>query len=337
MHIKRSQSVYTRHSLNIISKPSSVFSACRARWWVCRERLVVYQSTWITHTPWTGYRSSWKPCVSFLQDQNENAIQKTSSGTKLFRMARSHSTSTTSWELAFPKSHMVTGVTRFTTQVTQNTYHGLTIFGPVILERSRSLDISISFYARWVVFSLSSNVCHSKIFVEYPSFGNAGIQKTLLAWLKFSGCYSLVKFSCFVLPWKRHDPKLGRQWYRWESSHNHVFGALDELIFADNYTQLCTIEADLSRVPLLPQLKSTGNGSFYWLYYDIILLFGMTELKAQVAWKEGVSGLHSLFIFRIYFEFIICVVFRESRNGKFFFLLKKKKKKNRNCFLFELF
>ena len=89
-------------------------------------------------------------------------------------------------------------------------------------------------------FSLSSNVCHSKIFVEYPSFGNAGIQKTLLAWLKFSGCYSLVKFSCFVLPWKRHDPKLGRRWYRWESSHNHVFGALDELIFADNYTQLCT-------------------------------------------------------------------------------------------------
>ena len=24
-------------------KPSSVFSACRARWWICRERLVIYQ------------------------------------------------------------------------------------------------------------------------------------------------------------------------------------------------------------------------------------------------------------------------------------------------------
>ena len=60
----------------------------------------------------------------------------------------------------------------------------------------------------------------------------------------------------------------------------------------DNYMKLCTIEADLSGVPLVPQPKVTGKGSFYEVNYDIILLFGMTELKAQVAWKENVSGLH---------------------------------------------
>ena len=60
--------------------------------------------------------------------------------------------------------------------------------------------------------------------------------------------------------------------------------------FADNYTKLCTIEADLSRVPLLPRPKATGSGSFYRVDYDIVLLFGMTELKALVAWKENVSG-----------------------------------------------
>ena len=56
--------------------------------------------------------------------------------------------------------------------------------------------------------------------------------------------------------------------------------------------KLCTIEADLSRVPLLPRPKARGEGSFYRVDYDIILLFGITELKAQIAWNENVSGLH---------------------------------------------
>jgi hypothetical protein len=45
VHIKRSRSVFTRHSLNEIkvSKPSSVFSACLARWRVCRKRVVIQQ------------------------------------------------------------------------------------------------------------------------------------------------------------------------------------------------------------------------------------------------------------------------------------------------------
>ena len=59
--------------------------------------------------------------------------------------------------------------------------------------------------------------------------------------------------------------------------------------FADNYTKLCTIEADLSRAPVFTRPKSTGEGSFYSVDYDIILLFGMTELQAQMAWNENVS------------------------------------------------
>jgi len=55
----------------------------------------------------------------------------------------------------------------------------------------------------------------------------------------------------------------------------------------NNYTKLCTIEADLSRVPMVPRPKASGKGSFYRVDYDIILLFGMTELKAQVAWQES--------------------------------------------------
>ena len=62
------------------------------------------------------------------------------------------------------------------------------------------------------------------------------------------------------------------------------------LYIAENYTQLCTIEADLSGVPMLPQPKATGTGTFFRVHYDLVLLFGLTELKAQLAWQEDVSG-----------------------------------------------
>jgi len=57
----------------------------------------------------------------------------------------------------------------------------------------------------------------------------------------------------------------------------------------ENYTKLCTIEIDLSHLPLPPLTKSSGEGIYYRLDYDVILLFGLTELGAMVAWKENVS------------------------------------------------
>lgn len=65
-------------------------------------------------------------------------------------------------------------------------------------------------------------------------------------------------------------------------------------VFTANYTKLCTIEIDLSHLPLTPRAKPNSTGLYYRLDYDIVLLFGLTELKAQVAWKEGVSV--SLFV-----------------------------------------
>jgi hypothetical protein len=62
----------------------------------------------------------------------------------------------------------------------------------------------------------------------------------------------------------------------------------------DNYTKLCTLEADLSQA-MVVRPKANGKGSFYRASHDIILLFGLTELKAQVAWKVNVSDLHMLF------------------------------------------
>ena len=65
---------------------------------------------------------------------------------------------------------------------------------------------------------------------------------------------------------------------------------------------------------MLPQPKVEGQGVFYSIDCDIILLFGMTELKAQVAWQENVSSLHHMSLNLT--DFGLRVVFREERNGK---------------------
>ena len=63
----------------------------------------------------------------------------------------------------------------------------------------------------------------------------------------------------------------------------------------ENYTKLCTIKMDLSHLPLPPLTKSSGEGIYYRIDYDVILLFGLTELEAMVAWKENVSRVLVLF------------------------------------------
>ena len=91
---------------------------------------------------------------------------------------------------------------------------------------------------------------------------------------------------------------------------------------------LCNIEADLSRAPILTLPKVTGKGDYYSVDCDIILLFGMTELQAQLAWMENVSRLRMLPTGnQTDIGLILYMVFREERNGKFF---------KRNCFLVEL-
>lgn len=54
------------------------------------------------------------------------------------------------------------------------------------------------------------------------------------------------------------------------------------------YRDLCWIKAN---VPIRPQRCAKGRGKnrqyFFRVDYDIVLLFGLTELKAQIAWKEN--------------------------------------------------
>ncbi|KAI6159165.1 hypothetical protein EDD17DRAFT_915883 [Pisolithus thermaeus] len=69
----------------------------------------------------------------------------------------------------------------------------------------------------------------------------------------------------------------------------------------ENFTTLCTIHADTSRLAAKLSPKRSKDGSVYYVIdIKVILLFGLTELKAQVGWVEDV---------RLYFYLCCCYSF----------------------------
>jgi len=54
----------------------------------------------------------------------------------------------------------------------------------------------------------------------------------------------------------------------------------------DKFKELCSVEADISSAPYTSKLVETGK-TVYERKFDIILLVGLTELKAQVGWTDS--------------------------------------------------
>ena len=57
---------------------------------------------------------------------------------------------------------------------------------------------------------------------------------------------------------------------------------------ADKFETLCNIRADLSTAPYKTKRKKTGTVS-YTRDFDMILLVGLTELKAQIGWIDSAT------------------------------------------------
>ena len=56
------------------------------------------------------------------------------------------------------------------------------------------------------------------------------------------------------------------------------------------FSTLCTVTADTRQMANLLQPHYGMNGVLYYrLDYKVVLLFGLTELKAQISWMENVS------------------------------------------------
>jgi len=58
----------------------------------------------------------------------------------------------------------------------------------------------------------------------------------------------------------------------------------------DHFANLCEITADMTKLKSSIQPKKNHFGAKYYdVDFDVVLLFGLTELKAQIAWKHNVS------------------------------------------------
>jgi hypothetical protein len=58
----------------------------------------------------------------------------------------------------------------------------------------------------------------------------------------------------------------------------------------DQFSTLCTVRADTTKLAKSVSPKRSAEGSLYYaLEIKVILLFGLTELTAQVSWMENVS------------------------------------------------
>ncbi|KAI6124651.1 hypothetical protein EV401DRAFT_1941077 [Pisolithus croceorrhizus] len=80
------------------------------------------------------------------------------------------------------------------------------------------------------------------------------------------------------------------------TSRIHAYGGnLSDAIWMDeeldSFTPKCTVYADTSKAAdaLSPQTAPSGD-VFYRIEYDVVLLFGLTELKAHICWMENVPS-----------------------------------------------
>jgi len=59
--------------------------------------------------------------------------------------------------------------------------------------------------------------------------------------------------------------------------------------FAGNYKLLCTIHADLKQLGVPIEMIYYKRQKVYRVHLDLVVMFGLTEMQAQIAWKVGVS------------------------------------------------
>ena len=53
----------------------------------------------------------------------------------------------------------------------------------------------------------------------------------------------------------------------------------------ENFETLCHVVADLSTAPYTRKVGSSGEVCYY-REFDVVLLVGLTELKAQIRWHD---------------------------------------------------
>ena len=74
------------------------------------------------------------------------------------------------------------------------------------------------------------------------------------------------------------------------------FHPLMSFLHTELYSELCIIEVDLSHLWNTSSVQTIGksSGVYYKVSYELVMLFGGTEIEVQVCWKENVCSNFSL-------------------------------------------
>jgi len=121
------------------------------------------------------------------------------------------------------------------------------------------------------------------------SVGNTRVSRVVLHGIKgYLGFLQYLK-QHYQLQGRRSQPKLDR----YQSGYYQFSSFLPVMwltqIYAEAYPTICTVEADTKSIARSLKPIHGVDGPYYVLNYDIVLTFGTTEMKAQVAWKEKVG------------------------------------------------
>lgn len=78
-----------------------------------------------------------------------------------------------------------------------------------------------------------------------------------------------------------------------QKQHRHLIVSHILLFHPELYSELCTIEVDLSHLSNtsnVQTLKKPSGAVYYKVAYELIMLFGGTEIEVQLCWKENVRS-----------------------------------------------
>ena len=65
----------------------------------------------------------------------------------------------------------------------------------------------------------------------------------------------------------------------------HALGAYDQ---KDRFETLCHVAADVTAAPSTLKIGKSGKVCYY-REYNVVLLVGLTELKAQIRWTDAIT------------------------------------------------
>lgn len=178
--------------------------------------------------------------------------------------------------------------------------HGLDTIRPVYHANRTVSDGALSFYRHHFVCTLVSKFDYG-IF-STPLFDRTHPDNQLEErCVSISGQMRLRDFFSVILPKSTRiseSKEFRRSYWRESKSeklpkglsipvwcyHGAVVRPKWKDIDTQNYTELCRIEFDFSQLPSSRRFFRKG---IYYFNYDVVLLFGLIELKAMVAWKEN--------------------------------------------------